>query len=234
MISAKRAIFFLSILMCISIIGVAGVKSRAAASVSAGSSRRPVVIVDAGHGGFDGGAVAFDGTVEKDINLKIALILRDFLTQGGYEVLMTRESDDSTDDVGDKPIAARKKSDLQNRLKLMEKYPDAVFVSIHLNKFTTSAASGTQVFCGPKNDESALLGKCIQNSVTSLLQKENHRVIKKATSNNFLLYRAKIPAVIVECGFISNKSELAKLKNPEYQAQMAFAVYTGILEYNSK
>lgn len=105
-----------------------------------------IVLANAPHGGFDGGAVAPDGTVEKDINLKIALTLSEFLKQSGFNVVMTRETDISTDDVESDKIAVRKKSDLKNRLELMKDFPDAVFVSIHLNKFTTSAANGSQVF----------------------------------------------------------------------------------------
>lgn len=183
------------------------------------------------HGGFDGGAVASDGTVEKDINLNIAMVLRRFVEQSGFNVIMTRTSDSATDDVETKAIAARKKSDLKNRLELMRDYPDAIFVSIHLNKFTTSAASGAQVFYSKTDSRSKTLGECIQKSVVGLLQPENTRVIKQGTDSTYLLKNATVPAVIVECGFLSNHSELEKLKNEEYQSKMAFAVYCGILEY---
>ena len=136
------------------------------------------VILDAGHGGFDGGAVAHDGTVEKDINLKITSFLKEMLKSAGYKVVSTRDTDVSTDDVETDTIAVRKKSDLQNRLKLMKDYPDGVFVSIHLNKFTTSAAKGSQVFYNGKIEESKVLGDAIQNSIVSLLQPDNTRVNK--------------------------------------------------------
>lgn len=195
---------------------------------------RRVIILDAGHGGFDGGAVAKDGTVEKDINLKIAHRLSALLKQSGFEVVMTRENDVGTEDDEGEKISSRKKSDLKNRLNLMKKYPDAVFVSIHLNKFTTSAAIGTQVFYGPKNEESKTLGEFIQQSVVKQLQPENKRVNKQATSSTFLLYNAEIPAVLVECGFLSNTAELKKLKTEEYQAEMAFSIFCGILDYYAK
>lgn len=195
---------------------------------------RQVIILDAGHGGFDGGAVANDGTIEKDINLKIALRLSALLKQSGFEVVMTREADVGTEDDEGERISSRKKSDLKNRLNLMKKYPDAVFVSIHLNKFTTSAAIGTQVFYGPKNEESKKLGEFIQKSVVKQLQPENKRVNKQATSSTFLLYNAEIPAVLVECGFLSNTAELKKLKTDEYQAEMAFSIFCGILDYYAK
>ena len=197
------------------------------------SSATQTVIIDAGHGGFDGGAVAADGTVEKDINLKISNLIADMLRSVGYNVVLTRGADVSTDDVETNTIAVKKKSDLKNRLELMKDYPDAVFVSIHLNKFTTSAARGSQVFYSAKFDESKELGESIQRSIIELLQPENTRVNKQATSSTYLLYNATIPAVLVECGFLSNKTELELLKTYEYQKKMAFCCFLGITEFLS-
>ncbi len=188
-------------------------------------------MANASHGGFDGGAVASDGTVEKDINLNISKKLAKMLSLGGYDIIMTRNEDIGTDDTDSTVIAQRKKSDLRNRLALMEKYPDAIYISVHLNKFTTSAASGAQVFYSKNFEESAVLGQCIQNSVVKLLQPQNDRVIKQGTSSTFLLHNAKIPAIIIECGFLSNQNELSKLKNEDYQSQMAFAIAGGVIEY---
>ena len=199
-------------------------------TVSASYKNRNTVILDAGHGGFDGGAVASDGTVEKDINLKITLASAKFLRQSGFNVILTRENHVSTDDVETEKISTRKKSDLKNRLNLMKDYKDAVFVSIHLNKFTTSAANGSQVFYS-RSEESKRLGDCIQKSIVAKLQPENTRVNKLATSSTYLLYNATVPSVLVECGFLSNKSELEKLKDKDYQNKMAFSIYCGILEY---
>lgn len=189
-----------------------------------------IVFGNASHGGFDGGAVAGDGTVEKDINLNISLTLAKFLKQNGFRVIMTREADVSTEDTESPQIASKKRNDLKNRLKLMSDYPDAVFVSIHLNKFTTSSAFGSQVFYS-KSDESAMLADKIQKAIVSLIQPDNTRVNKQATSSTYLLYNATVPAVLVECGFLSNASELALLKQADYQNKMAFSIYTGILEY---
>lgn len=188
------------------------------------------VIIDAGHGGFDGGAVASDGTVEKNINLNIALTLRRLLKQNGFCVIMTREADVSTEDTESTVISSKKRSDLKNRLQLMKDYPEAVFVSIHLNKFTTSSAFGSQVFYSD-NDAAKILGECIQRAIVGLVQHDNMRVNKKATSSTYLLYNATVPAVLVECGFLSNKAELEKLKQKDYQDQMAFSIYCGIMEY---
>lgn len=188
---------------------------------------KKTVILDAGHGGFDGGASAGD-VLEKDINLKIALFLADHLKLSGYDVILTREDDSATNDEGDR-IRSKKISDMKNRLALMKSYPDAFFVSIHLNKYSDSQPKGTQVFYSQKTEESKLLAQSIQQTVKELLQSDNHREIKPATRDTYLLYNAPIPAVIVECGFLSNPAELALLKTEEYQKKMAFAVYCGII-----
>lgn len=156
------------------------------------------------------------------------------LSSAGYDVILTRETDTATDTKPDSEIASRKKSDLKNRLELMNSYPDAVFVSIHLNKFTTSAARGSQVFYSPKAENSKELSDCIQSSIIGLLQPENTRVNKQATSSTYLLYNAKITAVLVECGFLSNKAELELLKQTDYQKKMAFCIFCGINDFFSK
>lgn len=205
-------------------------KAVTTATVSVSTAQ---IILDAGHGGFDGGAVAGDGTVEKNINLNICLYTAEFLRENGYGVVMTRETDVSTDDVETDKIAVRKKSDLKNRLELMRDYPGAVFVSVHLNKFTTSAASGSQVFYSGKDERSEILGDCIQSRIVGMLQPENTRVNKRATSSTYLLYNATVPAVLVECGFLSNAAELERLKDENYQRKTAFCIFCGINDYFS-
>lgn len=155
-----------------------------------------------------------------------------FLKLYGFEVIMTRENDVSTDSGGSSGGAFLKREDLENRLKLMKDNPESVFISIHLNKFTTSAANGSQVFYS-KDDKSKLLGEFIQKSIVKNLQPENQRVNKQATSSTYLLYNATVPAVLVECGFLSNRAELERLKNSEYQQKMAFCIMSGILDYFS-
>ncbi len=174
--------------------------------------------------------MAPDGTVEKNINLNISLTISKLLKQNGFCVIMTRQADVSTEDTEANEIASKKRSDLKNRLELMNDYPDAVFVSIHLNKFTTSAAFGSQVFYSD-NENAKALGDCIQRSIVALVQHDNVRVNKKATGSTYLLHKATIPAVLVECGFLSNREELLKLKDKAYQNKMAFSIYCGIMEY---
>lgn len=188
-------------------------------------------MANSAHGGFDGGASAKDGTVEKDINLSISKKLCELLRFNGYNVIMTRDTDTGTEDDETQPIPKRKKSDLVNRLQIMKDNPDAVFVSVHLNKFTTSAASGAQVFYTKNYKEAYILAQSVQQSITSLIQPENARVVKQGTDSTYLLKNAATPAIIVECGFLSNSRELEKLKDDEYQSQMAFAICAGIMEF---
>ena len=198
------------------------------------TAEKPLIILDAGHGGFDGGAVAGDGTVEKDINLHLTLNVSEMLSCSGYDVILTRDSDTGTEEDPTASISKRKVSDLKNRLSLINTYENAIFVSLHLNKFTTSTANGAQVFYSKNHQSSAKLGQNIQDSIVNLIQPDNERTIKQATKSTYLLYNAKIPSVIVECGFLSNKAELQKLKDVKYQQEMAYAIFCGIINYINK
>lgn len=228
----KRFTFQICILLGVCVLAVVGLVKESIQTQGTVKTT-PTVIIDAGHGGFDGGAVAGDGTVEKDINLEISLKLASILRFNGFQVIMTRTEDIGTDTVSGS-VAKRKKNDLQNRLLLMEKNPDALYISVHLNKFTTSAASGTQVFYTPNFKEAYDLSLLVQKSVVGMLQPENTRTVKQGTSATYLLKNAKVPAIIVECGFLSNKSDLEKLKTEDYQSQMAFAIASGIMDFYSK
>ena len=223
----RRSLIALAV---ICVLASAGYIRRAVMTASAPAYYGKTVIIDPGHGGFDGGAGAADGTLEKDINLEISLKLRDCLLLYGFNVIMTRSDDTGTEDNPNKSIHARKISDLKNRLALMET-ADSIYVSIHLNKFTTSAARGIQVFYTPNFSAAEVLGQCIQSSVTERLQPENHRLIKRGYETTYLLKNAKVPAVIVECGFLSNKAELEELKREDYQKSMAFCISAGIMKF---
>lgn len=191
------------------------------------------VIVDPGHGGVDGGAVSADGTVEKGINLEISLKIRDFLEAYGYRVIMTRETDISIHDSSAQSIREKKVSDLHNRLKIAEDNPEAVFVSVHQNKFEVPKYCGTQTFYSPNNPQSAELAKVIQANIREQLQPENERAIKKAGKEIYILYHMDQTAVMVECGFLSNPEEAAKLVQPEYQDQLAFLIATSVAQYDA-
>ena len=198
------------------------------------NANQPIVIIDAGHGGFDGGAVSDDGTVEKDINLSIALYLQEYLAIFNIKTIMIRETDCSVEDNGLNTIRQKKSSDLHNRMKIMEETDNAIFVSIHQNKFPDGKYSGTQVFYSPKTkDESQVLAQIIQDYIVNTLQKDNKRQIKECGTSVFLMYNAVKPAVLVECGFLSNYEETQRLKSSEYQKKIAFCIAMGIQNYLS-
>ncbi len=192
----------------------------------------PIVIIDAGHGGFDGGAVSNDGTIEKDINLSISLYLQEYLSSFNIKTVMIRETDCSVEDDGLDTIRQKKSSDLHNRMKIMEETDDAIFISIHQNKFYDEKYSGTQVFYSPKTkSESQVLAQYIQDCIVNTLQKDNKRQIKECGTSVFLMYNAVKPAILVECGFLSNYEETQKLKSSEYQKKIAFCIAMGIQNY---
>lgn len=195
---------------------------------SAGSM---TVLIDPGHGGVDGGAVSADGTAEKHLNLQIAALLQKQLAAFGVTTDMTREEDVSIHDESAKTVREKKVSDIHNRMQMMEERQNCLFVSIHQNKYSDSSLRGTQVFYSPNTAESAVLAGCIQSRVQSLLQPENTRQIKPSGSSIYLLYYAQKPAVLVECGFLSNASELALLKQEAYQQKLVFCIAVGILTY---
>ncbi len=188
------------------------------------------IIIDPGHGGIDGGAVGIDGVIEKDINLAISLKLRNLLQIAGYEVIMTRERDESIHDEGVNGILNQKKSDMRNRLKLIKKNPEAVVLSIHQNKFEKEKYHGAQMFYGVNNSLSREIAESVQKEFATLLQKDNKREIKKGTKDLFLLYKSENPIILIECGFISNYEECKNLVSEDYQNKVAFVIYSGLVK----
>ena len=194
----------------------------------------PVILLDAGHGGEDGGAVGLHGIVEKDINLPVALKLNDFLLALGYETRMTRTTDASIHDASAASLRERKRTDIHNRFHMMEALRDTdLFLSIHQNKFPQSGPHGTQVFYSKNHPRGVILANAIQSSVVEFLQPDNARQVKPAGDSIYLLYNAKIPAVLVECGFLSNPADAAKLVQDDYQNQIAFAIACGVLDFSA-
>ena len=182
------------------------------------------------HGGEDGGTQASDGTIEKDINLSIAEILRDMLIQGGFEVEMIREEDISVGDNSLETVRERKRSDLEKRVEIYNSDENNIVLSIHQNNFSESKYNGTQIFYSD-NTESQELSEYMRQAVVGLVQPDNERQCKPADDSIFVLRNAKVPAIIIECGFLSNPQELEKLKDYEYQKEIAFAIYMGFAEY---
>ena len=187
------------------------------------------VIIDAGHGGLDGGAHV--GSVfEKDLNLTIARKIADILSCYNIDCVMTRESDVM---LANESSSGKKQQDLLNRTKIVKKYEKPVFVSIHMNKFPESRYYGLQVFYSLNDPESKVLAEFIQSNVVTLLQKENNRKIKGAGSSIYVLDRLACPAVLVECGFMSNPQELALLTEDEYQSKLAYVIACSVIDFIS-
>ena len=190
----------------------------------------PVILIDPGHGGFDGGAVSADGIVEKDLNLAIASYLRDYLLLSGMPVVMTREKD--VELVPEKPTSGtRKRKDILARLEMLERYDRAILVSIHQNKYPNSRFHGLQVFYSANDPDSERIAESIRDANRRLLDPENRREIKRAGKEILILDKATGPAVLIECGFLSNAAEAGRLCDPTYQKKLAFTVFTALCTY---
>lgn len=192
---------------------------------------RPQIILDAGHGGMDGGAVGVNNTPEQGINLAITLKLKELLQLNGFEVILTRPNENSIHDPSEKTIAKQKRSDMRNRMKIIENHPNALFVSIHQNKFSDPSCKGAQIFYSPNHSNSEQLAKLLQESFRENLQPENSREIKASDESLYLLWNAEIPAVLVECGFLSNPNECDLLCDESYQEKIAFVIYLSLLDF---
>lgn len=184
--------------------------------------RNKTVVIDPGHGGFDPGAVSSSGTREDEINLKIAKKLGFLLKTQGVNVVMTREDNNA--------VAGSKREDMRKRADIISECSPNIVVSIHLNKFSQSQYYGAQTFYSQGSEEGKRLADCIQKSMISILNRGNKREIKP-TSNIYILKIDKAPAVVVECGFLSNPAEEQLLKTADYQHKVAYSIYKGIEEY---
>lgn len=188
---------------------------------------RPVVVIDAGHGGNDPGKVGVDGSLEKDINLQIATKLKWYLEQSDMDVVMTREADMGLYGEND---SRKKMADMKKRCDIIEESNADLVVSIHQNSYHEEDVSGGQVFYYKSSEKGKRLAEILQKRFTYVLGDENRR-LAKANGNYYLLLHVKCPIVIVECGFLSNRKEALLLQEEDYQDRMAWTIHMGILEY---
>lgn len=184
-----------------------------------------VILLDAGHGGWDPGKTGTAGADEKILNLAVAEKLQGFLEQSGAEVLLTRVSDEA--------LGKDKQEDMAQRRKLANESDAELLVSIHQNAFPSAQAKGAQVFYHASSEAGKLLAECIQQSLRERVDGSNQRQAKE-NKDYYILRTTKIPAVIVECGFLSNREEEALLNAESYQEEVAWAIYCGILDYFEK
>ena len=237
--TAVSVILFISLLIAAALLSSAGINKLTAEfiltdnplNVKGGGETR-TVIIDPGHGGEDPGAVGVGDILEKNINLSLSKKIKKLLEFERFNVIMTREDDVllySEDAAGSK-----KAQDLRNRLDFQDSYPDALFVSIHMNKFPLEYCRGLQVYYSANNSESAVLAENIRQAVVTVLQPDNKRECKAADTSIFILNNIKIPAVLIECGFLSNNEEAALLSSDAYQNALSALIVSAVSNTTDK
>lgn len=194
---------------------------------SGGAIAPPTVIIDPGHGGEDGGAVASDGTIESTLNLEISLRLNDLLRFLGYQTQMTRRENISIHSDGTKTLHERKVSDLNNRVAMVNAEQNAILLSIHQNKLpSVPSVHGAQAFYNHV-EQAGGLAKTIQTTLNETINAGHQKSEKKIASTIYLMKNVTAPAVLVECGFLSNAEETAQLHEREHQLRLATAIAAG-------
>lgn len=186
----------------------------------------PTLVIDAGHGGIDGGAVSSDGTKESDINLAVALRLEYIVRFCGHKTVMTRWDDSRKTDI----LSYSEREDLKERVKTVNAIDNAVLISIHQNYFPTAQPSGAQVLYSGA-DGSERLGRLIQSNLVSELDASNRRLAAPAPADLFITANTHCPAVLVECGFMSNNFEVLKLKDVKYQTSLAIIIACSYMQF---
>lgn len=189
-------------------------------------STSPTIIIDPGHGGRDPGKVGTAGTLEKDINLQIALYLKEILESQDIKVIMTRTEDQDLS----KASTNFKISDMKERVALMKEVNADLVISIHQNSYTSPEVYGAQCFYRTNSLDGKELASTLQNQIIASTNQTKIRTIKN-NDDYYLLKHSPIPTVIVECGFLSNPEEEKLLLTEEYQRKMAWAIHLGILQY---
>jgi N-acetylmuramoyl-L-alanine amidase len=189
------------------------------------------IVLDAGHGGPDGGASSKSGVIEKNVNLAIALYARDYLQEAGAIVYMTRERDTDLAHPDTKGLSKRKSEDLRARADFINKQNADLFLSIHGNATPSPRWFGAQTFYAPNHPDNYTLASLIQNELKRNLDNTDRVVKQMATT--FLLKTLKMPSALIEVGFLTNPAEAARLNLPSYQKKVAASIYQGVLRYYS-
>lgn len=190
----------------------------------------PTLVLDAGHGGFDGGAVSPNGVTEQQINLSIVYKVRDLAGLFGQSSVLTRPDDQALDYEAGRSVRENKAADIRARARICEQTEQPIFISIHLNKFEQSQYFGAQVFYGAADPDSKVLAEAIQTALKDGIDNGNTRVAKPAGDTIYLMRHLTCPALIVECGFLSNPEEETRLCEDTYQTQLATCIVAGYLQ----
>lgn len=188
------------------------------------------IIVDAGHGLPDGGAVGITGCIEQEINLEIALKLQEVLEAKDINVIMTRKDENGLWQDANSSIREKKLEDMNNRLDIMKKSCAQLFVSIHMNSFPNHSATGLRIFYSPNHPDIKPLAENIQVRIQDITG-ANATIVKSADKSLFLMKNPPLPAILVECGFLSNPKDESKLQTEDYQARLAWAIADAIEKY---
>ena len=215
-------------LVCLSFAAAIAVMISLRAVPTISFNKPYTVVVDAGHGEPDGGAVGINGTIEKDINLQIALKLREVLENRGVRVIMTRTDDNSICDNSARTLHEKKVSDMHNRLEIINTSGADLFLSIHMNSFSDPKSSGLHVFYSRNHPEAEETATLIQESIAELTGAKTHAV-KTASDTLFLMKNPIPPAILIECGFISNPEEEKLLNDDNYQSKIAFSIANAVI-----
>lgn len=221
---AKFPVYFLFYFLVFSVfVGavMAGSKAVTVISESSPVPRKHTLIIDAGHGGIDGGATSCTGVLESNINLQISTRLNDLFHLLGYETRMIRNSDTSVYTQGN-TIASQKISDLKERVRIVNSTENAVLISVHQNTFSDQKYSGAQVFYAP-TDGSQSFAESLQTAMVSAVNPGSRRKAKKA-NGVYLMEHIQCPGILVECGFLSNPEEEAMLRTKEYQQKLCCVI----------
>lgn len=228
----KWKYIIISIAVLITSLLILKVKNEAADVMEYMPVANKIIVLDAGHGGIDPGAMNNDKTIlEKDVNLAITKKLRDLLEASGATVIMTRDKDVSLyEEDGNKTIRQKYNENLRNRKNIIDKSDADVFVSIHLNAFEQSKYYGAQTFYPKGKDDGKELAQFIQDELKRVVDQDNDRKIKPR-DDIYLLKNTTMPSVLIECGFLSNEKESKLLADSKYQDKVAWAIYVGIQKY---
>lgn len=216
----------LILLVLVYVISTQAGKMAAGVNAKAGKEK-PVVVIDAGHGGNDPGKIGVDGTLEKDINLQIAKRLKKYLEASDVEVVLTREDDNGLYSERD---SKKKMADMNKRCEIINDVSPALTVSIHQNSYHQADVFGGQVFYYKKSGNGKKLAEILQDRFDYVLGEQNTR-LAKPNDNYYLLLHVRTPIVIVECGFLTNWKETALLNSPDYQDRLAWTIHMGIMQY---
>lgn len=224
----KRLIILVLLLSCV----VSGCTVFSSAK-RVSKAQESLLIIDPGHGGEDGGAVGADGSKESEINLAVALKMEALCVFLGVESVMTRYSESLDYPKSATTIRAKKIADQKARIELINSAPNAVLISVHQNTYPSAKPSGGQALYG-KVEGSQALAELIQSNITLSIDADNTRAAAKISDDIYLMKKAECPAVLVECGFMSNPTELELLKTEEYQAKLAAVFVASYIQFISE